>query len=77
MEVSGQFHANAALTPRDIAPDIHCMGDWVDPRVGWEQSQVVAPRYINSSIPATSTCIYKKNLNPHMTQMEGKNTESI
>jgi hypothetical protein len=34
MEESGQLHAQAALTPGERAPDTHCIGDWVGPRVG-------------------------------------------
>jgi hypothetical protein len=33
MEVSGQFHAPAALPPGERVPDTHWIGSWVDPRV--------------------------------------------
>jgi hypothetical protein len=32
MEVSGQFHAPAALLPGETAPGTHCIGGWVEPR---------------------------------------------
>jgi hypothetical protein len=32
MEVSGQLHAPAALTPRERAPGTHWIGGWVGPR---------------------------------------------
>jgi hypothetical protein len=32
MEVSGQLHAPAALSPREGAPGTHCIGGWVGPR---------------------------------------------
>jgi hypothetical protein len=32
MEVSGQLHGPTALSPGGIAPRIHWIGDWVDPR---------------------------------------------
>jgi len=37
MEVSGQHHASAALPPgTELILFIHCIGGWVDPRVGLE-----------------------------------------
>jgi hypothetical protein len=33
MEVSGQFHAPAALPPGKD-PDTHCMEGWVEPKAG-------------------------------------------
>jgi hypothetical protein len=32
MEVSGQFHAPAALPPGESAPGTHWIGGWVGPR---------------------------------------------
>jgi hypothetical protein len=34
MEVSGQFHALAALPLGDITLGVHYIGGWVGPRVG-------------------------------------------
>jgi len=34
MEVSGQFHAPAVLSPMERAPGTHWIGDWVGPRTG-------------------------------------------
>jgi len=34
MEVSGQRHAPAALSPRKRAPGTHWIGGWVSPRGG-------------------------------------------
>jgi hypothetical protein len=36
LEVSGQLNTPAALPPGDIAPGIHWIGGWVDPRAGLE-----------------------------------------
>jgi len=33
MEVNGQIYAPTVF-PRERARDIHCIGDWVDPRSG-------------------------------------------
>jgi len=33
MEVNGQLHAVATLTPGKVS-DTHCIGGWVDPRAG-------------------------------------------
>jgi hypothetical protein len=38
LEVSGQLHASAAL-PRERAPNIHCIGGWVDYRAGLEDEE--------------------------------------
>jgi hypothetical protein len=32
--VSGQLHASVALPPGERDPGTHCIGGWVDPRVG-------------------------------------------
>jgi len=34
MEVSGQLHASAALTPREKASSTHCIRGWVGSRAG-------------------------------------------
>jgi hypothetical protein len=34
MDVSGQLHASAALTPRKELPGTHCIGGWVGSRRG-------------------------------------------
>jgi hypothetical protein len=34
MEVNGQFHVPAALSPGEIASGTHWIGGWVDPRSG-------------------------------------------
>jgi hypothetical protein len=34
MEVGGQFHDPAALSPRETNPVTHCIGGWVGPRAG-------------------------------------------
>jgi hypothetical protein len=34
LEVSGQLHAPAALTPGERAPGTHCIRGWVDHRAG-------------------------------------------
>jgi hypothetical protein len=31
MEVSGQFHPPATLSPGERAPSTHCVGGWVGP----------------------------------------------
>jgi hypothetical protein len=36
MEVSGQFHAPAALSPGEM-PSTHCIGGWVDLRAGLDE----------------------------------------
>jgi hypothetical protein len=32
--MSGQLHTQAALSPREIAPDTHWLEGWVGPRAG-------------------------------------------
>jgi hypothetical protein len=34
MEVSGQLHASATLSPEESAPGTYWIGDWVGPRAG-------------------------------------------
>jgi hypothetical protein len=36
MEVSGQLHAPAALTPGKEPPGTHYIGGWVGPRAGFD-----------------------------------------
>jgi hypothetical protein len=46
MEVSGQLHAPAALSPRERAPRTHWIGGWVGPRAVLD---TVVKRKISSS----------------------------
>jgi len=55
MEVSGQLHAPAALSPREIAPGTHWIGRWVGPRAGLDvvvKRKIPSPR--RESNPRTS-----------------------
>jgi len=44
MEVNGQLHALATLTPKERAPSIHWIGSWVDPRAGLDTVDTVVVR---------------------------------
>jgi hypothetical protein len=56
MEMSGQFHAPAALTPRERARGTHWIGRWVGARAGVD---AVKERNIN----IISDSIFRKLLN--------------
>jgi hypothetical protein len=54
MEVSGQLHEPAALTPGK-SPIIHCIGRWVDPRTNLETLKEKKNDYTYRPISASSS----------------------
>jgi hypothetical protein len=56
MEVSGEFHAPAALPPGERAPDTRWIGDWVDPRTGLaDNGEVKIIDSIGTRVPTART----------------------
>jgi hypothetical protein len=57
MEMSGQFHAPASLSPRKQPPSTHCIGGWLGPRAyleAMEREKSFAPtenRTLNAGSP--------------------------
>jgi hypothetical protein len=61
MDVSGQFHAVAALPQRKRAPGIHWIGGWVGPRAGAEP--VMRRKIRRESNPVHTMCKFINFLN--------------
>ena len=67
MDVSGQFHAPAALAPGK-APRTHCRGDWVNPSASLD---VVEQRKISGSCRDSNPGIYQLLVQSHLLRYPG------
>jgi hypothetical protein len=61
MEVSGQFHTQAALFP-GRSPRTHFIGEWVGPRAGRDTAVATAGIELRTPVSKPTELFYNKNI---------------